>query len=75
MGVSAAALGDLPSADGDTSSIRRRALWALEGRRDDGSPTNYVGGFSKVEIPELSSFERNTENGASDKMKTLTRLE
>lgn len=65
MGVSAAALADLPSADdGDTNSIRRRALWALEGKRDDGSSINYVGGFSKVEIPELPSISEGTiDNG------------
>jgi hypothetical protein len=32
---------------GDKSSIRRRALWALEGKPNPG-------GFSPVEIPELS---------------------
>lgn len=51
MGVS---LPDLPSASlednvnfGDKDSIRRRALWALEGKHDVS--------FSKVEIPELST--------------------
>ncbi|KAF7792101.1 hypothetical protein EIP86_003131 [Pleurotus ostreatoroseus] len=33
---------------GDKDSIRRRALWTLEGKTD-------VGAFSKVEIPELDS--------------------
>ncbi|KAK7696585.1 hypothetical protein QCA50_001243 [Cerrena zonata] len=33
---------------GDKDSIRRRALWALEGKPD-------VGSFSKVNIPELTS--------------------
>lgn len=51
MGVS---LPDLPPSSsednvnfGDKDSIRRRALWALEGKSDVP--------FSKVEIPELSS--------------------
>ncbi|KIL68180.1 hypothetical protein M378DRAFT_176908 [Amanita muscaria Koide BX008] len=48
MGVS---LPDLPASSsddfGDKDSIRRRALWALEGKPDVS--------FSKVEIPELSS--------------------
>ena len=35
---------------GDKDSIRRRALWALEGKAD-------VGAFSKVEIPELNTPE------------------
>ncbi len=35
---------------GDKDSIRRRALWTLEGRTD-------VGAFSKVEIPELNTPE------------------
>lgn len=62
MGVSAAALADLPSADDiDTGNIRKRALWALEGKREDGSPTGYVGNFTKVEIPELSSTVENGE--------------
>lgn len=62
MGVSAAALADLPSVDdGDTGNIRKRALWALEGKREDGSSTSYVGNFSKVEIPELSSTVENGE--------------
>ena len=33
---------------GDKDSIRRRALWTLEGKTD-------VGSFSKVNIPELTS--------------------
>lgn len=33
---------------GDKDSIRRRALWTLEGKTD-------VGSFSKVNIPELNS--------------------
>jgi hypothetical protein len=51
MGVS---LPDLPSSTsednvnfGDKDSIRRRALWALEGKPDVS--------YSKVEIPELST--------------------
>lgn len=35
---------------GDKDSIRRRALWTLEGKTD-------VGSFSKVEIPELGAAE------------------
>ncbi|KAJ3524627.1 hypothetical protein NM688_g8530 [Phlebia brevispora] len=35
---------------GDKDSIRRRALWTLEGKTD-------VGAFSKVEIPELDSAQ------------------
>ena len=48
MGVS---LPDLPAAPeyGDKDSIRRRALWALEGKQDVA--------FAKVEIPELSTPE------------------
>ncbi|KAH6915283.1 hypothetical protein BKA70DRAFT_1093909 [Coprinopsis sp. MPI-PUGE-AT-0042] len=46
MGVS---LPDLPATSeyGDKDSIRRRALWALEGKQDVA--------FAKVEIPELST--------------------
>jgi len=51
MGVS---LPDMPSASlednvnlGDKDSIRRRALWALEGKHSLS--------FSKVEIPELTT--------------------
>ncbi|THH21053.1 hypothetical protein EW146_g428 [Bondarzewia mesenterica] len=54
MGVS---LPDLPSSNsddninlGDKDSIRRRALWALEGKTDSGA-------FSRVEIPELNTPE------------------
>lgn len=52
MGVS---VPDLPTASAEVSasekdSIRRRALWALEGKQDDAS-------YSKVEIPELSTPE------------------
>ena len=54
MGVSLPALSASSSEDninlGDKDSIRRRALWALEGRP---SPD----GFSPVEIPELSTPE------------------
>ncbi|KAH9918154.1 uncharacterized protein B0H18DRAFT_883054 [Fomitopsis serialis] len=35
---------------GDKDSVRRRALWALEGKTD-------VGSFSKVEIPEFDAKE------------------
>lgn len=35
---------------GDKDSIRRRALWTLEGKTD-------VGSFSKVAIPELGNTE------------------
>ncbi|KIK65700.1 hypothetical protein GYMLUDRAFT_240193 [Collybiopsis luxurians FD-317 M1] len=50
MGVS---LPDLPTSSAEENvhekdSIRRRALWALEGKQDDAS-------YSKVEIPELST--------------------
>ncbi|KAA1466020.1 hypothetical protein DENSPDRAFT_868183, partial [Dentipellis sp. KUC8613] len=54
MGVS---LPDLPPSKseeninlGEKDSIRRRALWALEGKTDSGS-------FSPVEIPELNNAE------------------
>jgi hypothetical protein len=54
MGVSLPALSASNSDDnmalGDKDSIRRRALWALEGKP---SPD----GFSPVEIPELSTPE------------------
>lgn len=54
MGVSIPALSTSSSEDnislGDKDSIRRRALWALEGKP---SPD----GFSPVEIPELSTPE------------------
>lgn len=48
-------LPDLPASSSDDNikdkdSVRRRALWALEGKQNDAS-------FSKVEIPELSSPE------------------
>lgn len=52
MGVS---VPDLPTSSAEVSasekdSIRRRALWALEGKQADAS-------YSKVEIPELSTPE------------------
>ena len=51
MGVSIPDLPPSTSDDninfGDTDSIRRRALWALEGKSDVP--------YSKVEIPELST--------------------
>lgn len=54
MGVSLPALPASTTDDnvnlGDKDSIRRRALWALEGKAD-------VGVFSKVEIPELNTPE------------------
>jgi hypothetical protein len=37
---------------GDKDSVRRRALWALEGKSDNDS-------FSKVEIPDISTPELN----------------
>ncbi|KAJ3979609.1 hypothetical protein F5890DRAFT_1478404, partial [Lentinula detonsa] len=48
-------LPDLPASSSEGNiiekdSVRRRALWALEGKQDNAS-------FSKVEIPELSSNE------------------
>ncbi|KAJ3851469.1 hypothetical protein EV368DRAFT_43080 [Lentinula lateritia] len=48
-------LPDLPASSSEDNiiekdSVRRRALWALEGKQNDAS-------FSKVEIPELSSPE------------------
>ncbi|KAJ3743472.1 hypothetical protein DFH05DRAFT_1460720 [Lentinula detonsa] len=48
-------LPDLPASSSEDNitekdSVRRRALWALEGKQDDAS-------YSKVEIPELSSNE------------------
>lgn len=50
MGVSLPTMPSSVSDDninlGDKDSVRRRALWALEGKTD-------VGSFSKVEIPEL----------------------
>lgn len=55
MGVSPATLAELPTADNcDINNLRRRALWALEGRREDGSHVN-VGVYNKVEIPEMLS--------------------
>lgn len=52
MGVTLPAMPASTSDDninlGDKDSIRRRALWTLEGKTD-------VGSFSKVEIPELDS--------------------
>ncbi|KAI0921992.1 hypothetical protein AcW2_006809 [Taiwanofungus camphoratus] len=52
MGVSLPAISPSVSDDninlGDKDSIRRRALWTLEGKTD-------VGTFSKVEIPELDT--------------------
>jgi hypothetical protein len=39
---------------GDKDSIRRRALWALEGKPDVS--------YSKVEIPELASPEMENSN-------------
>lgn len=54
MGVSLPELPPSHSEDninlGDKDSIRRRALWALEGKSDSGS-------FSRVEIPELNTPE------------------
>ena len=54
MGVSLPALSISSSEDnislGDKDSVRRRALWALEGK---SSPD----GFSPVEIPELNTPE------------------
>lgn len=63
MGVSPATLAELPTSDdSDTNNLRRRALWALEGRREDGSQVN-VGVYNKVEIPELlSRMERVVES-------------
>jgi hypothetical protein len=37
---------------GDKDSVRRRALWALEGKSDDHS-------FSKVEIPDITTPDLN----------------
>lgn len=54
MGVSQSSIAPSSSDDninlGDKDSIRRRALWALEGKGD-------VGVFSRVEIPELGEPE------------------
>ena len=54
MGVSLPALSTSSSEDninlGDKDSIRRRALWALEGKPSPDS-------FSPVEIPELNTPE------------------
>jgi hypothetical protein len=54
MGVSLPTLSASNSEDnmslGDKDSIRRRALWALEGKSN-------ADGFSPVEIPELSTPE------------------
>jgi hypothetical protein len=54
MGVSVANLPLSVSDDninlGDKDSVRRRALWALEGKPDLNS-------FSKVEIPDISTPE------------------
>lgn len=57
MGVSVAELTPSPSRDsfnlGEKDSIRQKALWALEGKPD----ASYI----KVEIPELSTTEIDTE--------------
>ena len=54
MGVSLPSIPQTVSEDninlGDKDSVRRRALWALEGKTDMGS-------FSKVEIPEFDAAE------------------
>lgn len=54
MGVSLPNIAQSVSDDninlGDKDSVRRRALWALEGKTDMGS-------FSKVEIPEFDAAE------------------
>lgn len=54
MGISLPSLPQSNSDDninlGDKDSIRRRALWTLEGKTD-------VGSFSKVAIPELGTPE------------------
>ncbi|KAH9843719.1 uncharacterized protein C8Q71DRAFT_698302 [Rhodofomes roseus] len=56
MGVSLPTIPQSVSEDninlGDKDSVRRRALWALEGKTD-------VGSFSKVEIPEFDADETN----------------
>lgn len=54
MGVSLPSIPQSASEDNinlrDKDSVRRRALWALEGKTDMGS-------FSKVEIPEFDAAE------------------
>ena len=54
MGVSLPSIPQSVSDDninlGDKDSVRRRALWALEGKTD-------VGSFSKVEIPEFDAAQ------------------
>ncbi|KAF8529275.1 hypothetical protein BU17DRAFT_60963 [Hysterangium stoloniferum] len=42
-------------AGGDPAEVRRLALWALEG--GNHSDNIFIGGFTKVEIPELGNFE------------------
>ena len=58
MGVSVANLPLSVSDDninlGDKDSVRRRALWALEGKSD-------VNAFSKVEIPDIGTPELSTK--------------
>ena len=60
MGVSVANLPLSVSDDninlGDKDSVRRRALWALEGKPD-------LNTFSKVEIPDISTPELSGEFG------------
>lgn len=49
-----------PDSVGDQSELRRLALWALEGkgRSDDA----FIGGFTKVEIPELNALDIKAES-------------
>lgn len=46
----------------EKDSIRRRALWALEGKPDAGVLSSY----SKVEIPDVLDEEKQAQDGSFD---------
>lgn len=48
--------------NGEKDSIRRRALWALEGKPDAGVLSSY----SKVEIPDVLEEDTLTQDGSFD---------
>jgi hypothetical protein len=56
MGVSLPPEYNDPEAGNDPAEVRRLALWALEG--GNRSDNLFIGGFTKVEIPELSNHDR-----------------
>ncbi len=57
MGVPPMLLNELPSSDdNDTDSIRRRALWSLEGKSGGTGPSaDFMHGWGSVEIPDLNN--------------------